>query len=102
MQGMSVKASGRDFTDVHAALRRYVDGEILAGVSHAVLQGRDVVDVGCAGWANREEGTPLSTGHLFRIFSNTKLVTSCALLLLFEEGRFRLDDPIERYIPQLG
>jgi CubicO group peptidase (beta-lactamase class C family) len=102
MQGMSVKASGRDFRDVHAALRRYVDGEILAGVSHAVLQGRDVVDAGCAGWANREERTPLSTGHLFRIFSNTKLVTSCALLLLFEEGRFRLDDPIERYIPQLG
>src|SRR5262249_55690452 len=33
---------------------------------------------------------------------NTKLVTSCAALLLFEEGKFKLDDPIERFIPQLG
>jgi CubicO group peptidase (beta-lactamase class C family) len=39
---------------------------------------------------------------VFRVFSNTKLVTSCAVLLLLEEGRLVLDDPIERYIPQLG
>ena len=36
------------------------------------------------------------------MFSNTKLVTSCAALLLFEEGQFALDDPIEEYIPQLA
>jgi CubicO group peptidase (beta-lactamase class C family) len=40
--------------------------------------------------------------HIFRIFSNTKLITSCAALLLFEDGRFQLDDPIERFIPQLA
>ena len=40
--------------------------------------------------------------HIFRVFSNTKLITSCAALLLFEEGRFQLDDPIERFIPQLA
>ena len=36
------------------------------------------------------------------MFSNTKLITSCAALLLFEEGRFQLDDPVEELIPQLG
>ena len=36
------------------------------------------------------------------MFSNTKLITSCAALLLFEEGRFQLDDPVEKFIPQLG
>ena len=40
--------------------------------------------------------------HIFRAFANTKLVASCAALLLFEEGRFQLDDPIERFIAQLA
>jgi CubicO group peptidase (beta-lactamase class C family) len=44
----------------------------------------------------------LCVDHIFRVFSNTKLITSCAAMLLFEEGRFQLDDPIEQYIPQLA
>ena len=44
----------------------------------------------------------MRTDHIFRVFSNTKLITSCAALLLFEEGRLHLDDPIEKFIPQLG
>ena len=102
MEDMTVKASGYDFSAVHAALRRYVDRDILAGISHAVLRGRDLVDVGCTGWADREQDIALGVDHLFRVFSNTKLVTSCAVLLLFEEGRFGLDEPIEQHIPQLA
>jgi CubicO group peptidase (beta-lactamase class C family) len=83
-------------------MRRYVDADILAGVSSAVLLGRDLVDVNCVGWADREKGIALREDHLFRVFSNTKLITSCAALLLFEEGRFGLDDPIERFMPQLA
>ena len=71
-------------------------------MSSAVLVGRDLVDVNCIGWADKEAQIPLRVDHIFRVFSNTKLVTSCAALLLFEEGRFQLDDPIERFIPQLG
>ena len=102
MQDMKVTASGYDFGQAHAAMQRYVDGNILSGVSSAVLVGRDLVDVNCVGWADIEAQTPLRVDHIFRVFSNTKLVTSCAALLLLEEGRFRLDDPIERYIPQLA
>jgi CubicO group peptidase (beta-lactamase class C family) len=102
MQDLKVTAKGYDFTETHAAMRRYVDGNILSGVSSAVLVGRELVDVNCAGWADKEAQTPLRADHIFRVFSNTKLVTSCAALLLFEEGKFRLDDPIEKYIPQLG
>jgi CubicO group peptidase (beta-lactamase class C family) len=60
------------------------------------------VDLHCVGWADKEAQAPLRVDHIFRVFSNTKLITSCAALLLFEEGRFTLDDPIEKYIPQLG
>jgi CubicO group peptidase (beta-lactamase class C family) len=50
----------------------------------------------------QEAQTPLRVDHIFRVLSNTKLITSCAALLLFEEGRFQLDDPIEQFIPQLA
>ena len=56
----------------------------------------------CVGFADKEAQTPLRTDHIFRVFSNTKLITSCAALLLMEEGKFALDDAIEKYIPQLG
>lgn len=102
MEDLTVKTGDYDFGAVHAALGRYVDQDILAGVSSAVLVGRDLVDLHCVGWADREAQARLRVDHIFRAFSNTKLVTSCAALLLFEEGRFTLDDPIEAYIPQLA
>ena len=61
-----------------------------------------MVDLHCAGYADIENNIPLRSDHLFRAFSNTKLVTSCAVMLLVEEGRLGLDDPVERYIVQLG
>jgi len=102
MQDLKVTASGYDFKPAQAAMQRYVDGNLLSGISWAVMVGRDLVDVNCVGWADKEAQTALRTDHIFRIFSNTKLITSCAALLLFEEGRLKLDDPIEKFIPQLG
>jgi CubicO group peptidase (beta-lactamase class C family) len=102
MEGMKVTATGYYFRPVHAAMQRYVDANLLSGFSSAVLVGRDLVDVKCIGWAHKEAQVPLRVDHIFRVFSNTKLVTSCAALLLFEEGRFQLDDPIEQFIPQLA
>ena len=102
MEDLKVTAKGYDFTEAHAAMQRYVDGNLLSGVSSAVMVGRELVDVNYAGWADKEAQTPLRADHIFRVFSNTKLVTSCAALLLSEEGKFKLDDPIEKYIPQLG
>ncbi|MGA8175871.1 MAG: serine hydrolase domain-containing protein [Pseudolabrys sp.] len=102
MEDMKVTSTGHDFRPAHAAMQRYVDGNLLPGFSSAVLVGRDLVDVSCIGWADKEARIPLRADHIFRIFSNTKLITSCAALLLFEDGRFRLDNPVERFIPQLA
>jgi len=76
------KAAAResDFGAARAARQRHVDREMLAGISHAVLRGRTRV-----GWAASAGPT-----------------ASSAALLLREEGRFALDDPIEHYLPQLG
>jgi CubicO group peptidase (beta-lactamase class C family) len=102
MEGMNVTTTGYDFRPAHAAMQRYVDENLLSGFSSAVLVGRDLVDVKCIGWADKEAQIPLQVDHIFRVFSNTKLVTSNAALLLFEEGRLQLDDPIEQFIPQLA
>ncbi|QOZ26405.1 penicillin-binding protein [Bradyrhizobium sp. CCBAU 51753] len=102
MEDLKVTAAGYDFAPARAAMQRYIDNDLLSGISWTVLTGRDIVDVGCVGWADKEAQTALHTDHIFRIFSNTKLITSCAALLLVEEGRLELDDPIEKFIPQLG
>lgn len=91
-----------DFSGLHAVMQRYVDQDLLAGVSSAVLVGQDLVDLHCAGHADREAGTALTEDHLFRVFSNTKLVTSCMILLLMEDGLLSLDDPVETFLPQLA
>jgi len=86
---------------VDAALRRMVEQQKLVGVSYAVsLRGRPVGG-GTFGWADREARVPLREDHLFRVFSNTKLALSCAALQLMEQGHFKLDDPVEKYLPEL-
>jgi CubicO group peptidase (beta-lactamase class C family) len=95
-------AKSRSFTDVRAAMQRYVDGEILPGASWTVLRGRDVVDQQCIGWADRETRTALRADHIFRAFSNTKIFVTCSIMLLVEQGRIGLDDPVEKFLPQLG
>ena len=102
MEDLTVTASAYDFKPARAAMQRYIDNNLLSGISWAVLSGRDLVDVNCVGWADKEAQAQLRADHIFRVFSNTKLITSCAALLLYEEGKLGLDDPIERFIPQLG
>lgn len=102
MQIREQLARGYDFSAARTAMQRVVADEILSGISYAVLRGGELVEAACTGWADRENRVPLTTEHLFRVFSNTKLVTSCAVLLLWEQGRIGLDDPVERFLPQLA
>jgi len=90
------------FNEVNLAMQKYVDKEILAGVSTAVLHGQTLVHQHCTGWADKENQIALREDHLFRVFSNTKLITSIAILQLMEAGKLSLDDAVEHYLPQLG
>jgi CubicO group peptidase (beta-lactamase class C family) len=87
---------------VEAAMRRYVDGRLLPGVSWAVMKDGELVDERAVGFADVEAGVPLARGHLFRAYSNTKLFTSCAVLMLHEDGALDLDEPVDRWVPQLA
>lgn len=94
--------SAFNFSPIRPAMQRYVDQGILAGVSSALLHGQELVYQDCVGWANIEQAIPLREDHLFRVFSNTKLITSIAVMCLAENGTLQLDMPIAVILPQLG
>ena len=91
-----------DLSAVDAALQSAVDQGHLPGVSYTVVRGTQVLARRCIGWADIEARVPLRADHLFRIFSNTKLLTSCAALQLMEQGRLGADDPVGAHIPALA
>jgi CubicO group peptidase (beta-lactamase class C family) len=80
-------------------LQRYVDENRIAGAVALVLQdGRPVFEK-AVGWRDTATKTPMTTDSLFRIASQTKAVTSVAVLMLVEEGRIGLTDPVSRFMP---
>ena len=99
---MQITTKHFDFTSIAPAMQSYVDRKILSGVSSAVLHGQDLVHLDTVGWADIENQIPLRHDHLFRVFSNTKLLTSMAVMQLIEAGKLGLDDAVENYLPQLG
>jgi CubicO group peptidase (beta-lactamase class C family) len=99
---MIITPSQYDFGAIAPAMQTYVDRKILSGVSSAILSGQDLVHFHAAGWADIENQIPLRHDHLFRVFSNTKLLTSMAIMQLIEQRKLGLDDPVEIYMPQLG
>ncbi|MFO1115454.1 MAG: serine hydrolase domain-containing protein [Beijerinckiaceae bacterium] len=99
---MQAATQTRPFDLLRGAMQRYVDNDILAGVSWSLLRGRDEIDRQFVGYADRDATTPLREDHIFRAFSNSKLFTTCAIMLLVEDGRIGLDDRIEKFLPQLG
>ena len=65
-------------------------------------RGGDIVQSDAIGWSDIETRTPMRHDTLFRIASMTKPITSAAALMLLEEGRIALDDPITTWIPELA
>ena len=91
-----------DFSAARVVLQRHVDGGWLSGVAATVLREGRPVESFCTGLADRESGEALRPDHIHRAFSNTKLMTSVLVLLLADEGRFALDDPITEWIPSFA
>jgi CubicO group peptidase (beta-lactamase class C family) len=72
------------------------------GVQAALAVGGDIVLSAAYGTADLETGTPMSTGHLFRIASHSKMFTAVAVLSLQESGALRLDDAVATHLPWLA
>lgn len=77
------------------------EGE-LAGAAAMVIRNGKIAYHENFGFADRESSEPITSDTIYRIYSMSKPVTSVALMMLYEEGKFQLDDPVSLYLPELG
>ncbi|MGD8279822.1 MAG: serine hydrolase domain-containing protein [Gemmatimonadota bacterium] len=98
----SVGMSSERLHVLDEAMQRYVDDDMVAGLVTLVARDGKIVHESALGSRYIEGGEPMPEDAIFVIMSMTKPIVSTALMMLFEEGYFLLDDPISRYAPELA
>ncbi len=98
----SAGMSSSRLAEATRALQAHVNGLNIAGVVAAVARHGRIVYFEALGQRDRETGDPMARDDLFRLYSMTRPITSTAVMMLWEEGRFKLDDPIAQYLPQFA
>ncbi|MFO1159834.1 MAG: serine hydrolase domain-containing protein [Reyranellaceae bacterium] len=101
LAGAASAQSASGSTALDSSLRGAVERKEVPGVVALITDRERVLYQGAFGVADVATGRPLASDALFRIASMTKPVTSVALMQLVEQGRLGLDDPAERYLPEL-
>lgn len=81
-------------------MQQYVDSNWIAGAIALVAKDGNIVYHKAIGFDDREKNKPLQKDAIWRIASQTKAITSVGVMILYEEGKFLLDDPISKYIPE--
>lgn len=87
---------------IEIAVRAHIDAGELAGAATLVWRHGRIVQTMSLGRRDLVTGLPVERDTIFRIASMTKPITTVAALMLFDEGRFTLDEPIARYVPELS
>ena len=95
----SVGLSSERLSRLGKALQDEVDQKKKAGIVVLIARHGSIAYHNAFGMADIESGKKMQTDCLFRLYSMTKPITSTALLMLYEEGKFQLTDPLEQYIP---
>jgi len=97
-QGMSAAR----ITRIDDMLRDAVTQNKLPGIVALIARNGKIVFYKAYGMSNNTTGKGLRNDDIFRIASQTKAITATAVMMLWEEGKFNLDDPIAKYIPEFG
>ncbi|MFK7770375.1 MAG: serine hydrolase domain-containing protein [Mariniblastus sp.] len=87
---------------INSTLESFVESGAIKGVSAMVFEKDKEVYFKAFGMADEEAGLSMSRDTIVQIFSMTKPVTGVALMTLHEQGKFRLDDPVSKYIPSFA
>ena len=95
--GMS---SGR-LAKVTSTVQKMVDDRKIAGAITMVARRGTIVHFETYGLRDLDENKPVARGTIMRFYSMSKPITTAAAMILYDEGRFELDDPVEKYIPEL-
>jgi CubicO group peptidase (beta-lactamase class C family) len=96
----SVGLSSERLERIGVAVQRSIDDKHIAGAVTLVARRGHVAWLKAQGMMDREAGKPMQTDAIFRICSMTKAITTLAAMILYEDGRFLLDDPVSNYIPE--
>ncbi len=96
-----VGISSKRLERINTLMQHYVDEKKLAGAVTLVARRGKIVHFERFGMMDIEANQPMQLDTIFRIYSMTKPITSVAVMMLYEEGRFQLNDPISKFIPEL-
>jgi len=91
-----------DEARITQTLQGFVDKNALVGVSALVTVDGKEAYFGAFGLADREAHRPMARDTIVQVYSMTKPLTGTALMQLWEQGKFHLDDPVAKYIPELA
>ena len=89
-------------TRLEQVIQGYVDRHQVSGAVTLIARRGSEAHLRAYGMADEADGRPMQTDAIFRIASMTKPISSVAVMMLYEEGRFRLNDPVSMYLPQLA
>ncbi len=98
----SVGISPERLRRIDPAMKALVDEKRVAGLVTLLERHGKVVHFSAIGQLDTKKTDPVQKDSIFRIYSMTKPVTGVAMMMLFEEGKWRLEDPVSRYIPELA
>jgi len=98
----SVGLSSERLARLNAGMKSLVDQGRLAGAVTMVLRHGKVVEFDAVGRRDVAAGAPMQKDSIFRIYSMSKPVTGVAMMMLFEEGKWQLNDPVAKYIPEFA
>jgi CubicO group peptidase (beta-lactamase class C family) len=87
---------------IASVLQPFVDRHELAGAVMLVASKDEILSLDAVGYADVARKKPMAVDALFWIASMSKPIAATALMLLVEEGKMRLDDPVERYLPKFS
>ena len=96
----SVGLSSERLERITAAVQHDIDDKRIAGAVTLVVRRGKIAYFKSQGMMDREAGKAMPTDAMFRICSMTKPITSVAAMMLYEEGKFLLDDPVSKYLPE--
>lgn len=95
----SLGFSPQKLEELEKHFQAYVDENKLAGLTTLIARGGNLVHFKTYGVLNKDTGNAMREDAVFRVYSMTKPITGTAMMMLWEDGKYKLDDPVSKYLP---
>jgi CubicO group peptidase (beta-lactamase class C family) len=94
------RISPDSFDELSKEFQKYIDEDITGSILCVVYHKDKIVYCNKFGWKDKKNRIPIAFDDIFRMYSMSKPITCLASLILYEQGKYELDDPIEKYLPE--